>query len=356
MERAFVRYCICDGAATVVCNLIGMYGRAAPLVAGDARGGYRYRRAPRTTSKSVQEVGTHHPTVPIQQRHSKSYPTRGGGGPGGGGVADGGMEWTEGSERCKRPQTSRLSLPACPPRRAPHTLFKNQDTSARENLITEFRASGKPVVNEARLLIDALGEEGGRGTIRYYMCKRGLRTTGEVIDVSYGYSNGDCFMIWRAQCARSEKSEKSSKHIILASQGILEQVRKEGEYSFIATNQKPSRENKKRRGHLGAFSTVQSDNRDETKQSALALLINDWWSGAGTVANINPSLIRAAACCGEITQISAHGAEASFSITNFPCGYLLQYSMIEGSPRPSHNDTKVVLLGTGRDEKDRVQY
>ena len=29
----------CDGAATVVCNLIGMCGRAAPLVAGDARGG-----------------------------------------------------------------------------------------------------------------------------------------------------------------------------------------------------------------------------------------------------------------------------------------------------------------------------
>jgi hypothetical protein len=62
---------------------------------------------------------------------------------------------------------------------------------------------------------------------------------------------------------------------------------------------------------------------------------------------INPSLIRAAACCGEITQISAHGAEASFSITNFPCGYrmcacmfvleiilqlLAYYSMIEGSP------------------------
>ena len=29
----------CDGAATVVCNLIGMCGRAAPLVAGDTRGG-----------------------------------------------------------------------------------------------------------------------------------------------------------------------------------------------------------------------------------------------------------------------------------------------------------------------------
>jgi hypothetical protein len=27
------------------------------------------------------------------------------------------------------------------------------------------------------------------------------------------------------------------------------------------------------------------------------------------------------ACCGEITQISAHGAEASFSIANFRCGY-----------------------------------
>jgi hypothetical protein len=34
-----VCYCNCDGAATVVCNLIGMCGRAAPLVAGDARGG-----------------------------------------------------------------------------------------------------------------------------------------------------------------------------------------------------------------------------------------------------------------------------------------------------------------------------
>jgi hypothetical protein len=61
MERAFVRYCICDGAATVVCNLIGMYGRAAPLVAGDARGGCVRGEAATHSILSDTETGAGEP-------------------------------------------------------------------------------------------------------------------------------------------------------------------------------------------------------------------------------------------------------------------------------------------------------
>jgi hypothetical protein len=46
-------------------------------------------------------------------------------------------------------------------------------------------------------------------------------------------------------------------------------------------------------------------------------------SGVVTVLPVTSALDR----CGEITLISAHGAEASFSLTNFPCGNRMYESL-----------------------------